>query len=63
MSAISGTNIGNSEGLFCQTTAVDRDDFTVGELPRTKKGIHEKLIVHSLKVKVWGDSACREQST
>jgi len=63
MSAISRTNIGNSEGLFCQTTAVDREEFAAGELPITEEGIHEKLIIHSLKVKVWGDSVCREQST
>jgi len=43
-------------------TVVDGGQFTVGELPKTKEGIHEELIIHSLKVKVWGDSVCREQS-
>jgi len=51
-SAISRTNVSNSKGLFCQTTAVDGGEFTVGELPKTEEGIYEELIIHSLKVKV-----------
>jgi len=43
-------------------TAVDGSEFTVGELPTTEEGIHEELIIHLLKVKVWGDYVCREQS-
>ncbi len=41
---------------------VDRDEVFVGELPTTKEGVHEELIIHLLEVQVWGDSAYREQS-
>jgi len=51
-SAISRKDIGNSEGSFCQTTVVDRDEFSVRELPETGEGIHEELVIHLLEVKV-----------
>jgi len=32
---------------------VDRDESFVGELPPTKEGVHEELIIYSLEVQVW----------
>jgi len=61
-SAITGTNVSNHEGTFCQATAVDINKFAVRELPKAEEYVHEELIIHSLEAQVWGGSVCREQS-
>jgi len=62
MSTISRANICNSENMLCQMTIVDRDEFAVRKLSTAEKSVHKELVIHSLEVQVWGDSAYREQS-
>jgi len=61
-STISRADVSDHEKPLFQMAMVDRGEFFVGELPTTKEGVHEELIIHSLEVQVWGDSVCREQS-
>jgi len=61
-STISRTNVSNSEDSLCQTTTVDQDEISVKKLSQAEESVHEELIIHSLEVQVWGDSAYREQS-
>jgi len=52
-STISRADVSNGEKLLCQMATVYRDEFFVGELPTTKEGVHEELIIHLLEVQVW----------
>ncbi len=51
--AITRADVGNCEGMLGQTTMVDRNEVAVRKLPTAKEGLHEKLVIHSLKVQVW----------
>ena len=59
---ITRADVSNCEDMLGQTTMVDQNEVAVRKLSTAKEGIHEELIIHSLEVQVWGDSACREQS-
>ncbi len=62
MSTVSRADVSNHEKPLCQMAMVDRDEFAVGKLPTAEESVHEELIIHSLEVQVWVDSAYREQS-